>query len=282
MVLLLAARQWPLIRFEPYNPLNFFLVTHLAHPYHRTQIKLSPAPITRRLPPSLFTAHLPSKPGLVPARQGVPVPTFANTTTPPTLTMIKHKLVFLGDQSVGKTSLLSRFMYDKFDTQYKATVGIDFMSKTMYLPDRTIRLQLWDTAGQERFRTLVPSYIRDSNVAVVVYDVTDAKTFEAASKWIEDVQAERQGQALIVLVGNKCDLQNERVVTKEEGEAKAQEVGAIFRETSAKQGYNVKPLFKKIATELAGMEIPAGADKQQPEVVDVSVEPSQEQASCAC
>ena len=197
--------------------------------------------------------------------------------------MIKHKLVFLGDQSVGKTSLLSRFMYDKFDTQYKATVGIDFMSKTMYLPDRTIRLQLWDTAGQERFRTLVPSYIRDSNVAVVVYDITDPKTFEAASKWIEDVQAERQGQALIVLVGNKSDLVNERMVSKEEGEEKARQVVAIFKETSAKQGQNVKPLFKKIATELAGMEVPQFADKpQESEVVDVSVEPSQEQASCAC
>lgn len=196
--------------------------------------------------------------------------------------MIKHKLVFLGDQSVGKTSLLSRFMYDKFDTQYKATVGIDFMSKTIYLSDRTIRLQLWDTAGQERFRTLVPSYIRDSNVAVVVYDVTDAKTFEAAGKWIEDVQAERQGQALIVLVGNKCDLQDQRQVSKEEGEEKARHVGAIFKEASAKQGYNVKPLFKKIATELAGMEIPQPQDQPRSEVVDVTVQHEQEQASCGC
>lgn len=197
--------------------------------------------------------------------------------------MIKHKLVFLGDQSVGKTSLLSRFMYDKFDTQYKATVGIDFMSKTMYLPDRTIRLQLWDTAGQERFRTLVPAYIRDSNVAVVVYDVTDAKSFEAASKWIEDVQAERQGQALIALVGNKCDLADQRVVSKEEGEEKARSVGALFKETSAKQGYNVKPLFKKIATELAGMQIPQNAERsQESEVIDVTVEPNTEQASCSC
>ena len=82
----------------------------------------------------------------------------------------KFKLVFLGEQSVGKTSLITRFMYDSFDTTYQATIGIDFLSKTMYLEDRTVRLQLWDTAGQERFRSLIPSYIRDSSVAVVVYE----------------------------------------------------------------------------------------------------------------
>uniref|UniRef100_A0A8C1HHV4 RAB6A, member RAS oncogene family n=1 Tax=Cyprinus carpio carpio TaxID=630221 RepID=A0A8C1HHV4_CYPCA len=86
----------------------------------------------------------------------------------------KFKLVFLGEQSVGKTSLITRFMYDSFDNTYQATIGIDFLSKTMYLEDRTIRLQLWDTAGQERFRSLIPSYIRDSAAAVVVYDITSA------------------------------------------------------------------------------------------------------------
>ena len=84
----------------------------------------------------------------------------------------KYKLVFLGDQSVGKTSIVTRFMYDTFDSSYQATIGIDFLSKTMYLEDRTVRLQLWDTAGQERFRSLIPSYIRDSSVAVTVYDIT--------------------------------------------------------------------------------------------------------------
>ncbi|KAJ2273662.1 Ras- protein Rab-6B, partial [Coemansia sp. RSA 451] len=80
----------------------------------------------------------------------------------------KHKLVFLGEQGgkPGKTSVITRFMYDTFDTTYQATIGIDFLSKTMYLEDRTVRLQLWDTAGQERFRSLVPSYIRDSCVAL--------------------------------------------------------------------------------------------------------------------
>ena len=82
--------------------------------------------------------------------------------------MRKFKLVFLGEQSVGKTSLISRFMYDTFDSTYQATIGIDFLSKTVCLEDRAIRLQLWDTAGQERFRSLIPSYIRDCAAAVIV------------------------------------------------------------------------------------------------------------------
>merc|ERR1719461_1827128 len=81
----------------------------------------------------------------------------------------KYKLVFVGDSNVGKTSIISRFMYDHFDSNYDATIGIDFLAKTHTVGDKTVRLQLWDTAGQERFRSLIPSYIRDSSVAVVVY-----------------------------------------------------------------------------------------------------------------
>ncbi|CAF3999990.1 unnamed protein product [Rotaria magnacalcarata] len=118
----------------------------------------------------------------------------------------KFKLVFLGEQSVGKTSLITRFMYDSFDNTYQATIGIDFLSKTMYLEDRTVRLQLWDTAGQERFRqyikSLIPSYIRDSTVAVVVYDITNSNSFQQTSRWIEEVRAER-GSDVIIMLG-KC------------------------------------------------------------------------------
>lgn len=167
--------------------------------------------------------------------------------------LAKYKLVFLGDQSVGKTSIITRFMYDNFDRHYQATIGIDFLSKTMYLEDRTVRLQLWDTAGQERFRSLIPSYIRDSSVAVVVYDVTNRASFMNTSKWVEDVRAERGNDVVICLVGNKTDLGNDkRQITTEEGEMKAQSDGLLFMECSAKAGYNVKSLFRKLATSLPG------------------------------
>lgn len=167
--------------------------------------------------------------------------------------LAKYKLVFLGDQSVGKTSIITRFMYDNFDRHYQATIGIDFLSKTMYLEDRTVRLQLWDTAGQERFRSLIPSYIRDSSVAVVVYDVTNRASFLNTSKWVEDVRAERGTNVVICLVGNKTDLGNDkRQISTEEGEQKAQKDGLLFMECSAKAGYNVKSLFRKLATSLPG------------------------------
>jgi Ras-related protein Rab-6A len=145
-------------------------------------------------------------------------------------------------------------MYDSFDSTYQATIGIDFLSKTMYLEDRTVRLQLWDTAGQERFRSLIPSYIRDSSVAVVVYDITSQKSFQQTRKWVDDVRGERGSDVIIVLVGNKTDLSEKREVKAEDGEAEAKRLGCLFVETSAKVGHNVKVLFKRIAQALPGME----------------------------
>ena len=166
----------------------------------------------------------------------------------------KFKLVFLGEQAVGKTCIIRRFVYDTFDSMYKSTIGIDFLSKMMYLEDQTVRLQLWDTTGQERFKSLIPSYIRDSTAAVVVYDVTHIESFHQSSKWIEEVREERGGDIIIILVGNRMDLSSERQVTTEEGEAKAKELNTMFIETSAKTGYNVKQLFRQVAGALPGME----------------------------
>ncbi|CAF1015228.1 unnamed protein product [Adineta steineri] len=178
----------------------------------------------------------------------------------------KFKLVFLGEQSVGKTSLITRFMYDSFDNTYQATIGIDFLSKTMYLEDRTVRLQLWDTAGQERFRSLIPSYIRDSTVAVVVYDVTNSTSFQQTSRWIEEVRSERGTDVIIMLAGNKTDLVDRRQVSTEEGEQRAKDLNVMFIETSAKAGYNVKQLFRRVASALPGMGEPEVTDSPGIEV----------------
>jgi len=196
----------------------------------------------------------------------------------------KFKLVFLGEQSVGKTSLITRFMYDSFDNTYQATIGIDFLSKTMYLEDRTVRLQLWDTAGQERFRSLIPSYIRDSTVAVVVYDITNVNSFNQTNKWIDDVRAERGNDVIIMLVGNKTDLADKRQVTIDEGEKKAEELKVMFIETSAKAGYNVKQLFRRVAAALPGMDTPVEPQTQQP-IVNVDLKetiPAEPVGGCSC
>jgi Ras-related protein Rab-6A len=166
--------------------------------------------------------------------------------------MAKYKLVFLGDIYAGKTSVISRFMYDTYDPNYSATIGIDFLSKTMYLDDRTVRLQLWDTAGQERFRSLIPSYIRDSSVAVIVFDVSNKQSFKNTSQWVNDVRSERGTEVLIMLVGNKTDKVEERSVTSEEALAHAKSLDALYAEVSAKTGDNITQLFRQIAQALPG------------------------------
>ncbi|TRY97984.1 hypothetical protein DNTS_000304 [Danionella cerebrum] len=228
----------------------------------------------------------------------------------------KFKLVFLGEQSVGKTSLITRFMYDSFDNTYQATIGIDFLSKTMYLEDRTIRLQLWDTAGQERFRSLIPSYIRDSaaavvvrlqlwdtagqerfrslipsyirdsTIAVVVYDITNLNSFQQTSKWIDDVRTERGSDVIIMLVGNKTDLGDKRQVSVDAAEKKARDLGVMYIETSAKAGYNVKQLFRRVAAALPGMDSTPEKSKEDTSVIDIKLEKPPElpvtEGSCSC
>ncbi|KAH9545985.1 hypothetical protein CY35_12G073400 [Sphagnum magellanicum] len=113
----------------------------------------------------------------------------------------------------------------------------------MYLEDRTVRLQLCDTAGQERFRSLIPSYIRDSSVAVIVFDVANKQSFLNTARWVEEVRSERGSDVIIMLVGNKTDLVEKRQVSIEEGDAKAREFGVMFIETSAKAGFNIKGMW---------------------------------------
>ena len=165
----------------------------------------------------------------------------------------KYKVVFVGDSSTGKSSIIVRFMHDYFEPNYQATIGIDFLSKIMKLDDgRSVRLQLWDTAGQERFRSLIPSYIRDANAAVVVYDISSHESFENTTSWVEEIRKEREGSDVVLfLVGNKTDLGNSRrQVTAEEAQERAEELNMIYMECSAKAGYNVSSIFNTLANAL--------------------------------
>ncbi|CAA0838146.1 Ras-related protein RABH1e [Striga hermonthica] len=144
-----------------------------------------------------------------------------------------------------------------------------------------------DTAGQERFRSLIPSYIRDSSVAVIVYDVANRNSFLNTSKWIQEVRTERGSDVIIVLVGNKTDLVDKRQVSVDEGDTKARESGLIFIETSARVGFNIKPLFRKIAAALPGMERFTSA--KQEDMVEVNLNTTsatnsneQQGEGCAC
>jgi len=143
--------------------------------------------------------------------------------------VMKCKIVFLGDQSVGKTSIINRFIFDNFTgneqvkiVASKPTVGVDFVSKTINVENKTLRMQLWDTAGQERFHSLIPSYIKDSHAAIIVYDITskffvdcaDENSYSNIVKWVEDVKEVRGEEAAIFILGNKVDLDSERYQRK--------------------------------------------------------------------
>ena len=168
---------------------------------------------------------------------------------------MKFKIVFLGNQNVGKTSLIHRFIYETFEDNYQATIGIDFMSQKMHIEDKVVILNLWDTAGQERFKSLIPSYIKDSAVAVVCYDVTCKDSFQSVEKWVEDAKAIRENDVLLIMVGNKADMEQQRQVTLQEAKEYAEKMNFMFYETSAKSGVNVKLLFNDLAKKLTGIDL---------------------------
>ena len=160
------------------------------------------------------------------------------------------RLLTLGDSGAGKSSLLLRYTQNEFSTEYMPTIGIDFRLKTVEMKGKTIKVQVWDTAGQERFRTITHNYYRGAYGIALVYDVTNASSFENIRKWIQDVQTYAESSVNIVLIGNKCDLTDKRVVETEKGKELAKEFGIQFFETSAKADINVQDAFSALVKQV--------------------------------
>ena len=161
-----------------------------------------------------------------------------------------YKLVFIGDINVGKTSILSRFIYGSYDNSYMPTVGIDFFSKNLFFEDKTIRLILWDTAGEERFRSLIPSYLKNADCIIIVFDITNKESFNSLSHWIQDANNNSSEESIKILVGNKIDLENKRTITKQEIDEYINEHQILYNECSAKNGKGIIELFNRIAENL--------------------------------
>eukprot|EP00123_Amoebidium_parasiticum_P019368 comp24761_c0_seq1/m.46874 comp24761_c0_seq1/g.46874 ORF comp24761_c0_seq1/g.46874 comp24761_c0_seq1/m.46874 type:complete len:225 (-) comp24761_c0_seq1:702-1376(-) len=160
------------------------------------------------------------------------------------------KLLLIGDSGVGKSCLLMRFCEDSFTPSFITTIGIDFKVRTVDLDGKKIKLQIWDTAGQERFRTITTAYYRGAMGILLTYDVTDVNTFNNLGTWLKNIEQHAAPDVNKALVGNKCDLADKRAVTKEQGEAKAKELGLPFAEASAKTGEGVDGAFLMLAREV--------------------------------
>ncbi|XP_037320381.1 ras-related protein Rab-37-like [Pungitius pungitius] len=162
-----------------------------------------------------------------------------------------HKTILVGDSGVGKTSLLVQFDQGKFiPGSFSATVGIGFTNKVVTVDDVKVRLQIWDTAGQERFRSVTHAYYRDAHALLLLYDITSKTSFDNIRAWLTEIHEYAQSDVVIMLLGNKTDMNSDRAIRRDEGERLAREYSVPFMETSAKTGVNVELAFTAVSKEL--------------------------------
>lgn len=161
------------------------------------------------------------------------------------------KIVLLGDSGVGKSNLVFRFTRNEFNKDSKSTIGVEFATKTVQIDDnKLVKAQIWDTAGQERYRSIASSYYRGAVGALLVYDVTDRNSFNHVPMWLKEVEENAEKDCLIMLVGNKMDLQEQRTVFVRDGRSFARKNGLAFIETSALDATGVETAFQRILQEI--------------------------------
>ncbi len=161
-----------------------------------------------------------------------------------------YKIIIIGDTSVGKSNILSRYVKNEFSENQKSTVGVELGIKFLKTQGINTKIQIWDTAGQERYRSITSSYYKGSHGCFIVYDITNESSFESVERWYEHVQKETSKDISIILVGNKCDLENERKVSKEKGEEKAKNLKCAFFETSALSNINIDKIFEALSNNI--------------------------------
>lgn len=160
------------------------------------------------------------------------------------------KYIIIGDTGVGKSCLLLQFTDKRFQPVHDLTIGVEFGARMITIEGRQIKLQIWDTAGQESFRSITRSYYRGAAGALLVYDITRRETFVQLEKWLNEARENASDNMVIMLIGNKVDMEHKRVVTKEEGQKFASDNNLIFLETSAKTATNVEEAFVQTAQKI--------------------------------
>lgn len=193
------------------------------------------------------------------------------------------KLLLIGDSGVGKSCFLLRFADDTYTESYISTIGVDFKIRTIEQDQKTVKMQIWDTAGQERFRTITSSYYRGAHGIIIVYDVTDRDSFNDVKNWMQEIEKYAMENVNKLLVGNKCDLSNKKVVTYDEGKELADSYGIRFVETSAKNAHNVDQAFHLMAGEIK-QRLSSGVTPPRPTAVTRlgPAQPVRSGSSCGC
>ena len=197
----------------------------------------------------------------------------------------KYKLIFLGDQYVGKSCIINSFVNDTFTEEYIATIGFDLQNKEDYqIDNQDIHLSLYDMSGLEKYRTLIPLYTRLANIILLVYDVTSKDSFIHLSNWLKSLTNVKKEEVIFAVVGNKTDLDDRREVNSNEGENYAKENGFIFKEVSARTGEGINELFDVILKEMLKKK-PKLLPHPQPQVIkiqkiDKKIEPKGGKKDC--
>ncbi|XP_049401113.1 ras-related protein RABA4d-like isoform X1 [Solanum stenotomum] len=160
------------------------------------------------------------------------------------------KIILIGDSAVGKSQLLARFARNEFSLDSKATIGVEFQTKTLIVDNKTVKAQIWDTAGQERYRAVTSAYYRGAAGAMLVYDLTKHQSFDHMARWLEELRGHADKNIVIMLIANKCDLGSLRAVPVEDAQEFAERENLFFMETSALQSTNVEGEFMTVLTEI--------------------------------